>query len=234
MKKIIPTLAALLTILVTARLGLWQLDRAHEREAKAARRSALAVKQPILLTGGLPDNFVELIDSPATVEGVWAKDKAVWLDNQVYQGQVGYQVIMPMRISGSHMHVLVNRGWIKATNNRRKLPVFHTAEKVDMVKGILHERTPRVASVGKQGRDGVLWSEVIPKSYSSWSGLAVYPVILYQVNEARDGLIRDWPEPDSGADRNRGYAIQWFALAITAFIFWIYYLFRRMRVADNT
>ncbi len=36
-----------------------------------------------------------------------------------------------------------------------------------------------------------------------------------------DGLVRDWSPPSSGADKHRGYAFQWYALAATAFLFFL-------------
>jgi surfeit locus 1 family protein len=43
---------------------------------------------------------------------------------------------------------------------------------------------------------------------------------LQQTNDASDGLLREWPKSISGADKNRGYAFQWFALsALTLILF---------------
>jgi cytochrome oxidase assembly protein ShyY1 len=38
---------------------------------------------------------------------------------------------------------------------------------------------------------------------------------------AGDGLVRDWPAPSLGIERHRGYAVQWYALALMAVIFFV-------------
>ena len=35
-------------------------------------------------------------------------------------------------------------------------------------------------------------------------------------------LVRDWPAPDLGIDKHRGYAFQWYALAAMAFLFFLF------------
>lgn len=226
LKKIIPTLAALLVILVTARLGFWQLDRAHQRDALEEKMLAVRSSPPIILGPALIE--AKSLDAyPAMVQGEWVKEKTLFLDNQIYQGQAGFQVLMPLRITGSDWYVLVNRGWIHGTNDRNQLPQIITPPGIQTISGIIHERTPRVGSVGKFARNGAIWSEVEPSQFSEWSGLLIQPLVLYQTSTAQDGLVRDWPHPGSGADRNRGYALQWFSLAVTTLIFWGYYFLRR-------
>jgi len=227
-KKIIPTLAALLVIVVTSRLGFWQLDRAHQRDTLEERMLAVKNSPPLVLG-------VSMIDAkrfaayPAKVQGEWIKEKALFLDNQIYQGQAGFQVLMPLRIKGSGLSVLVNRGWIHGTSDRAQLPKIITPEGIQSVEGVIHEQTPRVGSVGKSAQNGVIWSQVEPGAYSRWAGLPIQPFVLYQTNTAQDGLVRDWPHPGSGADRNRGYALQWFSLAVMTLVFWGYHSFRGNR-----
>ena len=48
---------------------------------------------------------------------------------------------------------------------------------------------------------------------SEQSGLNLLPVVLMQTSRTNDGLIRVWPEPSVDADKNLGYATQWFGFA---------------------
>lgn len=231
LKKSIPTVASLLVILVTSRLGFWQLDRAHQRDALEERMLTVKNASPITLGATLLD--AKRLDAyPAKVQGEWIKEKTLFLDNQIYQGQAGFQVLMPLRIMGSNLSVLVNRGWTHGMNDRNNLPQIITAEGVQTVEGIIHERTPRVGSVGQNAKNGVIWSQVEPSEYSAWANLRIQPLVLYQTSTAQDGLVRDWPHPGNGADRNRGYALQWFSLAGMTLIFWGYYFIRRNRRAQ--
>ena len=232
--KIVPTLAALLVIAVTARMGIWQLDRAAQRDMAAERLRVAHLAPPIAL-GVQPLAEVESIMSyPAQARGEWVPGKMVFLDNQVHQGQVGFQVLMPLRLADSGLHVLVNRGWIKSMTDRQHLPSIVAAGGMQTIEGGIYPRTPRVGSVGKNAREGIIWSEVTPETFAAWSGLPMQPLILYQTSPADDGLIRDWLAPGSGAERNRGYAVQWFALAAMTFIFWGCYFFRgRIRTSSS-
>ena len=225
LRKILPTLAAVLVVGVTLRLGFWQLDRAHQREAIEAKMLVAQLAPPVILRSELID-AKSLEARQAQAQGEWVVDRMILLDNQIYQGQVGFQVLMPLRLMGSNRHVLVNRGWIRGTGDRHQQPHVITAGGVQTISGLIYQRTPRVGSVGKDARDGIIWSEVTPEGFSAWSGLRLQPLVLYQTSSAQDGLVRDWPHPGSGADRNRGYAIQWFAFAMMAAVFWGYYFVR--------
>jgi surfeit locus 1 family protein len=225
-RKIAPTIAAFLVMAVTLRLGFWQLDRAQQRDAQEARLSAVRSATPLLLGNERVDGRVFEFH-PARVHGEWVRGKRVFLDNQVYQGQAGFEILMPFHVSGTDVNVLVNRGWIRGTGDRGRLPDVLTPDGVQLLTGLIRERTPRVGSVGIAARNGNIWTEVTPEAFAEWAGLPVQPLVLYQTSAAQDGLIRDWPHPGSGADRNRGYALQWFALATMTLAFWAYYFFRR-------
>jgi len=118
-------------------------------------------------------------------------------------------------------------------SDRSQLPKIITPEGIQTIEGIIHERTPRVGSVGQDAKNGVIWSQVDPSAYSAWAKLHVQPVVLYQTSATQDGLVRDWPRPGSGADRNRGYALQWFSLAVMTLIFWGHYFIRRNRQSKS-
>jgi surfeit locus 1 family protein len=59
------------------------------------------------------------------------------------------------------------------------------------------------------------------------SGLEIEPFIVEQTSDSNDGLVRAWPLPSQGIDRHLGYAFQWFALAATAFLFFVVTGFKR-------
>jgi cytochrome oxidase assembly protein ShyY1 len=39
---------------------------------------------------------------------------------------------------------------------------------------------------------------------------------------APEALLRDWPAPALGADKHKGYAFQWYALAAMAVLFFVF------------
>lgn len=170
---------------------------------------------------------------PAQVQGEWVPEQTLFLDNQIYQGQAGFDVLMPIRLAGTNINVLVNRGWVAGSGDRSRLPGVVTPQGMQRITGFIRERTPRVGSVGIEARNGIVWSEVTPAAFAAWAGFSVQPLVLYQTSVAEDGLIRDWPSPGSGADRNRGYAVQWFAMALVTAALWGYYGIRGKKKDDK-
>ena len=48
-------------------------------------------------------------------------------------------------------------------------------------------------------------------------------VTIMQTGAASEGLLRQWPEPATGADKNYGYAFQWFGLAGLIAILYVWF-----------
>lgn len=231
-RRALPTLAAALVIGATLRLGFWQLDRTRQREVTEAQLNAVRTQPPIVLGEARVDGKTHEFH-PAQVQGEWVPEKTIFLDNQIHQGQVGFDVLMPIRLANANINVLVDRGWVAGSGDRSRLPNIVTPQGTQRITGLVRERTPRVGSVGIGARNGAVWSEVTPADFAVWSGLSVQPLVLYQTSMAEDGLIRDWPSPGSGADRNRGYAVQWFAMALVTAALWGYYSFRGKKENDK-
>lgn len=220
-----PTVAAIVVVVVTVALGRWQLDRAHLREERAARYDSLAKLAPVPI-GGQRVDASQLDYHRVSARGRWLTEYGIFLDNQVYQGQAGYYVYMPLRLDGSDISLLVNRGWVAAGRDRAHLPEIKTPGGRVEVYGTV-QLPARFKELSPTYREGRIWENVTPERFHAWSGLTLQPVIIRQTDDPGDGLIRDWPKPDSGADQNRGYAFQWFAFAVLACLLWAYHFFRR-------
>jgi len=221
-----PSLAAGLVIALTVSLGLWQLDRAAGKEARARQTDSWAQQPPIQI-GGQALAAEQISSRPVSARGEWLVEYAVYLDNQVRKGQVGYFVYMPLRLEGSELCILVNRGWIAAGVDRAHLPEVQTPGGSVTVNGTARLSSSHFKELSEQYREGRIWENLTTERYAQWSGLKLQPLELWQTDLAADGLARDWIRLDSGADRNRAYAFQWFALAGLTGCLWAYYFFRK-------
>ena len=100
-------------------LGFWQLDRMHEKEQRLASIAQKSTDGAMTLRE-LDPRREDIRDVLVGFNGKADTEKLLFLDNQVENGQVGYDVIVPV-VSNEGV-VLVNYGWVKAPLFRDELP----------------------------------------------------------------------------------------------------------------
>jgi surfeit locus 1 family protein len=219
--RLVPFVAALVVAVAGVLLGQWQTRRAVEKETIEATLSVREAVAPITLDAR-PRPTDELEFRRVIVDGEFARDWTVYLDNRPYKGAAGFQVLTPMKIAGSDMHVLVARGWFKRdAADRAKLPVIAAPAGAIRIEGAARRGSGHLLQLGKAEplRPGVIVQNADVAEFAQASGLHLLPFVVEQLSDTRDGLVRDWPRPSSGAGKHRGYAFQWYALAATALIF---------------
>lgn len=207
-------------VIIFLELGKWQLSRAEEKDTQFEQVNQYA-QQPKLT---LPGTLVKLKDfqyREVEVSGEFLPENTIYLDNKTYQGRAGYHIITPLKISNSILHVLVNRGWIATGPDRSILPPIIEVSGEVKVTGIVASPEIRTLELSDKVVEGKVWDNFNLKRYQEVTGLSMQPLMLLQKSEEKDGLIRDWNKPESGAAKNIGYAVQWFSLAATAIIIFI-------------
>jgi surfeit locus 1 family protein len=223
---LLPGVLALLTIVATVSLGNWQTRRAEEKLALGRELDA-AARGPVL---NLPPATVDALGYAfrrVSVRGEYLPTHTILLDNKVLRGVAGYQVLTPMKIAGSDVAVLVNRGWVAAGVRRDVLPQIRTPDGTGTVEGVAVVPGSYIVELDAKTEEGVVWQNLVLARYAKWSGLKLQPVVLQQTNDTADGLVRIWGRPDTGADKHRSYAFQWYALALTLLIIYVALSFKR-------
>jgi surfeit locus 1 family protein len=212
------TAAALAAVLLTARLGWWQLDRASQK---------LAVQAAIEERGQLPavDQLAQLaatVDAAQSqhhrrlrLTGRWSSAHTVLLDNRQMRGRTGFFVITPLLLADGSA-LLVQRGWLpRDFIDRSRVAEVPTAAGEVLVQGRIAPPPARLFEFS--GTDsGLIRQNLDLEAFGRETGLALRPLSLLLAESpasAGDGLQRDWPAPSSGVAKNHGYAAQWFALA---------------------
>lgn len=215
-----PTLAAVAGIALTLALGNWQLGRGNEKSAlaeriQAASRDALiALPVAEIRAGDVAWRRVE-------VRGRFEPKYAVFIDNRILRGAVGYHVVMPIRIGDGERYVLVNRGWVAGTNARSRLPQITTPAETVTIAGLATVPSQRYLELSTKVAEGNVWQNLTLERYRAAVPIAIQPVVIRQENDFNDGLKREWDAPDLGIEKHYGYAFQWFALAATILIFYL-------------
>jgi surfeit locus 1 family protein len=230
-RSLVVLLAALVAIWATARMGLWQLDRAAQKTALQTsidERTRLPELPPSELAR-TTEAALEQHHRWVRVQGEWLADRTVFLDNRQMNGRPGFFVITPFKLAGQAEAVLVQRGWVPRDPRDRsalpKVPVPTNAE----VRGRI---APPPARLYEFAHDevGPIRQNLDVERFSRELGMALRPLSLLQEGEGSlpdDGLLRHWPRPAVDAHKHQGYAFQWFALC--ALIAGLYVWFQLLR-----
>jgi cytochrome oxidase assembly protein ShyY1 len=185
-------------------LGNWQAGRAEQKRASAANERRIELR------------------------GEFLERYTVLLDNKVNRGRPGYHVVQPLRTADGR-HVLVNRGWVAAPAHRENLPKLLTPGGTHAVEGRVLDHFPRAYEPAPAKPEGRVWQNVEVTTFAAWSGLKLEPFVIEQHSPLADGLARNWPAPDSGAEKNEMYALQWYSLAALSVILFFALSVRRER-----
>ncbi len=226
----IPFVATVLLVTLGISLGQWQDRRAHQKLALQATLAARAA-QPALAVGNsaLAPEAIEF--RHVSLRGQFVADWPVFLDNRPYQGHAGFYLLMPFRLADSDMHVLVARGWLaRSLEQRDRIPNFVTPMGTVTITGVVRNGIGHVMQLGTPAplRPGAIVQNVDALQFAAASRLRLQPFVVEQDDAgAPDTLVRDWPAPALGVEKHQGYAFQWYALAVMAFLFFVMTGFRR-------
>jgi len=219
----LPALLILIVVAVTVRLGFWQRDRAHQKEALQAHITQFenAPAEPI---GSAPLALKDIEFHRVRVRGSFVADKVVYLDNRPYNDQPGFYVVMPFKLADGG-YVLVNRGWLpRNINDRTVIAPYVTPPGQIEIEGIARADATRAFELGQGGSapHQSIRQNLDLGAYAAETGLPLQPFVIQQLSDDGDKLVRDWPAPDTDVERNYGYMLQWWGMAIAAFAFGLY------------
>ncbi len=218
------SLVTLLTLLLLLGLGFWQLDRAEQKRQLLAqygvqhRDVAIQVRDDLVASADLDYRA-------AQVQGQYDVAHQFLLDNRTHQGVAGYEVLTPLRMAGSREAILVNRGWVPVGMSRERLPDLTVEAGRVQLEGLL-KRPAKVFTLG-EGEDRELgWPKVLQQVrldlQAEQLGYPLAPMLLLLGPEEAGGYVREWrPVAGFGPERNVGYAVQWFALAVALTLIYV-------------
>lgn len=240
--RAIPFAAMLVAVTIGILMGNWQARRAEQKIALGQLLATRQRAEPLVLgSQAIADDAIEF--RRVSVSGRFLPDWAIYLDNRPYNGRAGFYLLMPFHIDGSDRNLLVERGWLpRDTAARDRVPAVATPAGTVTITGIARLNAGHVMQLGSAPplRPGAIVQNADIVQLQSASGLKLEPFVLEQTVDAiagqghgegnNDGpLVRDWPAPSLGVDMHRGYMFQWYALALTAFLFYGWTGFSRGR-----
>jgi len=196
----IPFIATVLLMAVFLRLGWWQWTKGLDVEHQVTLRDMRSAVNPLLLGSQLV-NAKEVDGTSVVVRGHYDAAQQFFLDNQQHQGRPGVHVITPLQIDGTHVRVLVNRGWVGWGASRSVLPQVPVPTGLVEIHGravVPSQKAP--AFVTESVCDtGALHTRIRLDQIQAAQNYPFQPIVIWQVStDATDGLVREWPELTEG------------------------------------
>ncbi len=231
--RVLPGLLALVLIVGFASLGNWQLRRANEKqqtldEVASALRDKLAV--PLAQAQDGSANYAWV-----TASGSFLPSPILLLDNQRLRDRVGVHVFGIFRPDGA-MPLLVNLGWIAVPGNRT-LPSVRLPRGRHSLAGMLSPPPASGIALGPAyvaqaaAADAQVWllTRVDLEAISAGTRTSLAPRILRLDPASPLGYQRtlDVLPNTLPPERHRGYALQWFGLALATVVVALLLAFRR-------
>ena len=232
LRRAVVALAALASLLLTLRLGVWQLDRASQKTAlqnAIEARSSLPALEGTAALATTAEAAAAQQHRRLRIAGQWLPAHTLYLDNRQMGGRQGFYVVTPLRLDDGTA-LLVQRGWqprdFQQRDRVQEVPT--PAGRVDL-EGRIAPPPARLYAFALE-ETGRIRQNLELESYGRESGLKLRPLsLLLTEPQARhsvpspDGLQRDWPAPAAGVGKHHGYAAQWFSLAALIFALYVWF-----------
>ena len=201
-------------------LGIWQIERAANKEGLLQDFNSEQESPPTRLTSQSP-NW-----SRVFVDGVFDSSRQILIDNQIHNGKVGYKIFTPFRFDDNKI-VLVDRGWIGQGQSRSDLPQLNILEKKSRI----------IATVTSPEQGVLAGSELLTNEWPRVSQSKAVEVIASAFNEPILDIVLVLDPGSSQITefiqikpfaitpvKHYGYAMQWFTMSIVLLGMFLYAL----------
>lgn len=200
-------------LLLTLRLGFWQLARAEEKKGRIEQQQVNQMKSPLMLT--------DLQDAPSAyqllqIRGHFIK-MLLLLDNQYRDHAFGYDVVQPFALEDGRF-VLINRGWVPGSLDRKLLPDIKTPSGIiELTASVYYPaKNPLIlGSIFDKKKSDVAVLEIIDtRVIGQYLHKKVLPFTLRLRQNDAYGYNCEWSVVSLSPERHQAYAFQWFGIAL--------------------
>ena len=217
-------------------LGFWQLQRLAWKQDIIGRISARIHAQAVPLAA--PSQWAQLaaqdfeytrIVTSGRFEHKW--ETLIFRPAGGAAKQPGYEVLTPLRVTGTDAHVLVNRGYIpEALKDPAKRSAGQIAGDVTFT-GLLRSPEPRGFFTPADNPAGNIWYSRDPQAVTRHFGIPNAAPFSIDADGAENP--GGWPKGAATIVNIRNdhlvYALTWFGLAATLLIIFAIFAWRRLR-----
>lgn len=223
--KLFPTLVTLLAITLLVKLGFWQLDRAAQKQrlfddfgsTEQVRQQPLTA----IRTDQLPVRYTEV-----EVYGEFDSQRYFLRDNQILDGQVGYQVIALLTHPELTAKVPVNLGWVAAPVDRSEFPDVTIPEGQHRFTGLIYYPDQAAFQLAEQSFTNISWPLRVQqfefKRLEAATGIPLQPYMVLLSESSELGYPREWEPQVMAPTKHQAYALQWFSLALACALVFLF------------
>ena len=256
------TLAAIIAVAITLKLGFWQQSRAHEKlalQASIQAQTALPSLDAAALmratsrsTSEQGAHAPDILHRVISLTGHWLPQHTLFLDNRQMDAKPGLFVLTPFEFEdGSKANkkiILVQRGWLPRNFlDRNKLPEVATESAQVTIVGRI-ALSPSKLFEFKGADKGALRQNIEIEALAKEFKIELLPYSLLQLEqvdanaakvEARDQkvrgaqLLRNWSQPNFGSEKNYGYMVQWWVLSALILLLYVWFQFIRPAIKSK-
>ena len=218
---------AILPVLVA--LGFWQLSRYEQKLMLEQAYESRHALEPFSLSQ--VQHHEDPLYLPFTVSGRFDLDRYFLLDNQVFQGEAGYELFMPF-LTDDGEWLLIDRGWIVG-GDRELLPEVMTDTGHLVLTGSAYKPLGKPFMLAED-----VWEEGWPKRIQAFDQFKVSeaiesatPDFFMVLRAGQPGAKQIRPMViNLKSEKHLGYAFQWFAMALVLLLL---YGFQMIRAGKN-
>jgi|SRR5579863_899957 len=221
-------------MLIFARLGTWQLDRADDAQRILAAFAAApnaAYEDFSGVRAAPPDARYPHV----RVRGHFVADRGYLRDEQVRGGKLGVEAFAAFAVDGDSALLLVDRGWIAWSHESDSQPALPplSADAIEL-SGVY---APFPGSGLRVGGNALSAQNTWPKLTLAIDAQEIaadlkaplLPRILLLDADTASGFVREWTPNLMPPQRHRAYAFQWFAFALAALAIFILLHFSKVK-----
>ncbi|WP_086934300.1 SURF1 family protein [Agarilytica rhodophyticola] len=216
------TLSVVFLFPILLRLCFWQIERAEEKKVLAQQWKSQQTAQAIPLNEDV--NFKNRRFVRVYASGKFLIKKYWLKENQIYNGQLGYNVIMPFASEDGEI-VSVDRGWVLGSPRRDYVPTFETPANNVRITGVLvvpsDSKLIREAETRAKSWPHKILEVDIP-ILSRQSELELYPKLLRIDPDSPGALDVIWRPINASSAKHYGYAFQWGLMAVVLIIMYLF------------
>lgn len=229
-------LSTVIVFSILVKLGFWQLERA---QYKANLQQTLHLRQSAASL-----NFSQIVElskqEPVTgfkltTQVTPVSQDVFLLDNQVYQGKVGYLALQAVQVDESKPWLLVELGFVTASLDRRLLPNVSPIQNPSRLTGRVYQKQLNPMSSDLMAEPN--W----PKRFQNLnigqlSALIEQPLanfVLQPSNIPNNNYPHPWQPIPLSSQKHQGYAVQWFSMAAVFSFLMAYLFFKKIKQGDN-